>query len=297
MSIAKQPQPSQPDTLTPGVRSSSASLPIVRIRPSKGWVSLDLKELWHYRDLCYLLSWRDVKVRYKQTALGVSWAIIQPFMNMVVMSLLFGQLAKMPSDGVPYPIFAYTALLPWQFFAYALTNASTSLVVNERIITKVYFPRILVPTAAVLAGLIDLGIAFVVLLGMMLFYGIVPTWAVCTLPFFLLLAIATALGVSFWFSALDVQYRDVRYTIPFLTQFWMFATPIIYPSSILPAPWHWIAGLNPMTGVVEGFRWALLGTVQISTLQLLVSTIVVLLCTIGGAFFFRRMEKTLADVV
>lgn len=271
------------------------SVPVFVIRPSRGWVALNLRELWQYRELLYILIWRDIKVRYKQTAIGAAWAVIQPFFAMVVFSLFFGRLAKIPSEGLPYPIFAYSALLPWQFFAKALTEASTSLVVNERVITKVYFPRLLVPTAVVLAGLLDFGIAFLILLGMMVFYGITPSWAVLTIPFFLLLAMMTASGVSFWLSALDVEYRDVRYTLPFLTQLWLFATPVVYPSTMVPQAWRALYGLNPMVGVIEGFRWALLGSTSPDPMMLLVSSAAVALVFMSGLIYFRRMERTLAD--
>jgi lipopolysaccharide transport system permease protein len=271
------------------------SVPVFIIRPSKGLVALNLRELWQYRELLYILIWRDIKVRYKQTAVGAAWAVIQPFFAMVVFSLIFGRLAKIPSEGLPYPIFAYSALLPWQFFAKALTEASTSLVVNERVITKVYFPRLLVPTAVVLAGLLDFGIAFLILLGMMVFYGITPSWFTLFVPLFLLLAIITALGVSFWLSALDVEYRDVRYTLPFLTQLWFFATPVVYPSTIVPPSWRALYGLNPMVGVIEGFRWALLGSAPPDPRMLLVSSLLASLLFMSGLIYFRRMERTLAD--
>ncbi len=271
------------------------SVPVFIIRPSKGLVTLNLRELWQYRELLYILIWRDIKVRYKQTAVGAAWAVIQPFLAMVVFSLIFGRLAKIPSEGLPYPIFAYSALLPWQFFAKALTEASTSLVVNERVITKVYFPRLLVPTAVVLAGLLDFGIAFLILLGMMVFYGITPSWFILFIPLFLLLAIITALGVSFWLSALDVEYRDVRYTLPFLTQLWFFATPVVYPSTIVPPSWRALYGLNPMVGVIEGFRWALLGSAPPDPRMLLVSSLLASLLFMSGLIYFRRMERTLAD--
>jgi len=266
------------------------------IRPSQGWVSLDLHDLWRYRELLYFLTWRDIKVRYKQTVLGAAWAVLQPFFTMVVFSIFFGRLAQVPSDGIPYPIFAYCALVPWSYFAGALDRAGNSLVGSANLITKVYFPRLAIPISAVLAGLLDFAIAFVVLLGMMLYYGIAPTAAVLTLPLFLLLAIATALAVGLWLSALNVQYRDVRYTIPFLTQFWLFATPIAYSSSLVPERWRALYGLNPMAGVVEGFRWALLGK-DPPGLLLAVSATVVVLLLIGGLYYFRRMEKTFADVV
>jgi lipopolysaccharide transport system permease protein len=273
------------------------SLPVLRIRPPKGWASLGLRELWEYRELLYFLTWRDVKVRYKQTALGAAWAIIQPFLMMIVFSLFFGKLGGIPSDGLPYPIFVYCALLPWQLFAHALSESSNSLVANERLITKVYFPRLVVPISAVLGGLVDFVIAFVILLGMMAYFGVAPTLMIVTLPLFLLLAVTTALGVGLWLSALNVQYRDVRYTIGFLTQFWLFATPVAYPSSLVPERWRWLYGLNPMAGVVEGFRWALLGKSEPPGSLLIASILAVLLIFVGGLYYFRRMEQTFADVV
>jgi len=273
-------------------------LPLTLIQSSrKGWASLNLRELWEYRELLFFLTWRDIKVRYKQTALGAAWAVLQPFLTMVVFTIFFGNLAKVPSDNLPYPIFSYTALLPWQLFAYALNQSSNSLVANQQLITKVYFPRLVIPLSALLAGLVDFGIAFVVLLGMMVYYGIWPSTAIVTLPFFLLLAMATALAVGLWLSALNVEYRDVRYTIPFLTQFWLFATPIAYPSSLVPERWRALYGLNPMAGVVEGFRWALLGQELHNGLLLLVSTLAVIGLLISGLVYFRRMEQTFADVV
>src|SRR5437870_8772869 len=267
---------------------ASADLPVFFIKPESGLASLGLKELWEYRELLYFLTWRDIKVRYKQTVLGAAWAIIQPFFMMVVFSLFFGRLARVPSDGIPYPVFAYCALLPWQLFAHALSESSNSLVANERLITKVYFPRLCVPISAVLGGLIDFAIAFVVLLLMMAYYGIHPTWAVFTLPGFLLLAIATALGVGLWLSALNVKYRDVRYTIAFLIQFWLVATPVAYPSSLIPIRWRALYGLNPMAGVVEGFRWALLGKSEGPGAMLAVSVVVVAMIVLGGLYYFRR---------
>src|SRR5712692_4887151 len=277
--------------------SPSVAVPTLRIAPSKGWVPLRLKELWEYRELLYFLMWRDIKVRYKQTVLGAAWAIIQPFFSMVVFSLFFGYLARVPSDGLPYPIFAYCALLPWQLFAHSLTESSNSLVANERLITKVYFPRLVVPISAVLGGLLDFAIAFLILLLMMAYYGVRPTWAIVTLPAFLLLAMLTALGVGLWLSALNVKYRDVRYTITFLIQFWLFATPVAYSASIVPARWRALYGLNPMAGVVEGFRWALLGKSEGPGALLPVSVTVVILILIGGLYYFRRMEAEFADVV
>jgi len=274
-----------------------AGLPTLRISPPSRWTSLEFRELWEYRELLYFLIWRDVKVRYKQTALGAAWAVIQPFFMMVVFSLFFGRLAKVPSDGIPYPVFTFCALLPWQLFANALTESSNSLVGNQNLITKVYFPRLVVPISAVLGGLVDFVIAFVILLGMMLYYGIVPGWAIVTLPGFILLAVLTALGVGLWLSALNVQYRDVRYTIGFLVQLWLFLTPVAYPSSIVPEKWRPLYGLNPMAGVVEGFRWALLGNSQPPGAMLWVSVAVVILILFGGLYYFRRMEQQFADIV
>lgn len=278
------------------MRDTSASSTLV-IRPSKGFLSLNLKEVWRYRELLYFLVWRDVKVRYKQTALGAAWAIIQPVMTMIVFSIFFGRLAKIPSDGIPYPVFAFTALLPWQLFAFALTDSSNSLVGNQNLITKVYFPRLVIPISSVLAGLVDFAIAFVVLLALMLYYGITPTAAIVLLPLFVLLAIVTALAVGLWLSTLNVKFRDVRYTIPFLTQLWMFATPVAYPSSLVPKPWRALYGLNPMAGVVEGFRWALLGKSGNPGALLWVSITAVVLLLIGGLYYFRRTEATFADIV
>ncbi|HBH78814.1 MAG TPA: phosphate ABC transporter permease [Nitrospira sp.] len=270
---------------------------VIRIERSRGWVALQLKELWAYRELLYFLVWRDVKVRYKQTALGVSWAIIQPVFTMVVFSLFFGRLAKMPSDGIPYPLFSYAALVPWTFFSHGLTLASNSLVGSANLIKKVYFPRLAIPIASVTSGVIDFVIAFIVLLGMMIYYGVAPTVNVVWLPCLLLITFITSLGVSLWLSALNVQFRDVRYMIPFLTQLWLFATPIAYPSSLLSEPWRTLYSLNPMVGVVEGFRWALLGTETAPGPILIVSSLAALALLVGGAFYFRRLEKTFADVV
>jgi lipopolysaccharide transport system permease protein len=272
-------------------------LPVLEIRPPQGWSSLGLRELWEYRELLYFLVWRDVKVRYKQTALGAAWAVIQPVFMMAAFSLFFGKLGGIPSDGVPYPVFTFCALLPWQLFAHALTESSNSLVGNQNLLTKVYFPRLVVPISAVLGGLVDFAIAFVILLGMMAYFGIVPGVAVLTLPFFILLAVMTALGVGLWLSALNVQYRDVRYTIGFLIQFWLFATPVAYPSSLIPEGWRALYGLNPMAGVVEGFRWALLGKAAAPGPLLAVSVGVVVLIFVSGLYYFRRMEETFADLI
>ena len=271
--------------------------PVMTLEPSSGFLRLKLRDVWAYRELLYFLVWRDVKVRYKQTALGAAWAILQPVMTMVVFSVFFGRLAKVPSDGIPYPVFAFAALLPWQLFAYALSESSNSLVSNQNLITKVYFPRLVIPMSAVLAGLVDFAVAFVILLVMMRYYGIVPTAAIALLPLFVLLAVATALAVGLWLSALNVKYRDVRYTIPFLTQFWLFATPVAYPSTLVPERWRALYGLNPMAGVVEGFRWALLGKSQGPGPLLAVSVGAVVVLLVGGLIYFRRMESTFADIV
>jgi lipopolysaccharide transport system permease protein len=267
------------------------------IRPATGWPSVGLKELWQYRELLYFLAWRDIKVRYKQTALGIGWAIIQPFFIMLVFSIFFGHLAKVPSDGIPYPLFVYCALVPWNLFAHSLTESSSSLVANERLITKIYFPRLIVPISAVLAGLVDFAISFIVLVAMMIYYGVAPGVTALSLPLFVLLAVMTALGAGLWLSALNVRYRDVRYVLTFLTQLWLFATPVAYPSSLVPEPWRAVYGLNPMAGVVEGFRWALLGKAGRPGSLLVVSILVAILMLVSGLFYFRRMEATFADVI
>lgn len=273
------------------------SVPIILIHPARGWLDLRLRELWAYRELLYFFVWRDIKVRYKQTIIGVGWAVIQPFFTMVVFSLFFGVLAKMPSGGLPYPIFYYSALLPWMYFANALNNATNSMVEHQRVITKVYFPRLILPISAVLSGLVDLAIAFTLLIGMLLYYGLAPTAAMLWLPLFLLLAIATALGVGLWLSALNAMYRDVRYAVSFFIQFWMLASPVAYPSRVVPEPWRWLYGLNPMAGVIEGFRWALTGHGQPPGPLLLASAAAVLILLGGGWLYFQKVEGTIADVV
>lgn len=270
----------------------------VRIVPSRGWVSLNFRELWAYRELLYFLTWRDIKARYKQTIFGASWAIIQPFLTMVVFSLFFGKLAKVPSDGLPYPIFSFTALLPWALFSKGLMHASNSLVHSSATIKKVYFPRSILPMSSIFGGVVDFALAFVVLLGMMLFYGIIPTANVFWLPLLFLLTLCTCLGTSFWLSALNVQFRDIRYTLPFITQLWLFATPISYPSSLITHPiLQVVYALNPMVGVVEGFRWALLGANTAPGPMIIVSTLVALGLFFSGSYYFRRMERTFADIV
>jgi len=275
----------------------SAEVSVTVIEPSRGWVSLRLRALWRSRELLYFLIWRDVKVRYKQTLLGAAWAILQPLLTMVVFSIFFGKLARMPSDGVPYPLFAYVALVPWTFFANGLILSSGSLVSNQTLLRKVYFPRLVIPISAVASGLIDFGIAFVVLLGLAARYGVTPTSHMLWLPALVLLALVTALGVGLWFSALNVLYRDIQYVVPFLVQVWLYATPIVYPSSLVPERWRTLYALNPMVGVVEGFRWALLGTGTAPGPMILASAAAALMLMIGGLFFFRRMEKSFSDVV
>lgn len=269
----------------------------VLIRPVSGWSPLNLRDLWEYRELLYFLTWRDIKVRYKQTALGVAWAVLQPLFLMLVFTLFFGRLVGVPSDGLPYSIFTYTALLPWQLFSRALNEASMSLVANERVITKIYFPRILVPASAVLSSLIDFCVAFIALFGFVLVYGIQPGFSILVLPLFVLLAVMAALGVGLWLAALNVVYRDVRYTLPFLTQIWMFSTPIIYPVSVVPEAWRSLYSLNPMVAVVEGFRWSLLGKASPADPMFAVSALIVVGVFIGGIFYFQRVEQTLADVI
>ncbi|HLE16315.1 MAG TPA: ABC transporter permease [Anaerolineales bacterium] len=270
---------------------------ILIIRPTRGWGTLNLRDLWIYRELVYFLTWRDLKVRYKQTALGAAWAILQPVLSMVVFSVFFGGLLNVPSDGIPYPVFSYTGLLPWGVFSKALNDAGRSLVTNRTMITKIYFPRMVIPLASVLAGVVDFLIAFIVLLGLMVYFHIQPTSNVWALPLFLLLALITASGVGLWLSAMNVLYRDIGYIIPFLTQLWFYLTPIVYPSSEIPEKWQLLYALNPMVGVVEGFRWALLGTETAPGPMVAVSAVIAVLMLITGMFYFRRMERTFADMV
>src|SRR5947208_1980951 len=278
---------------------SAASLtqPLLRLTPPRGWLDLDLGEVWSARELLYFFVWRDIKIRYKQTAIGVAWAVLQPVLTMLVFSLFFGQLAKMPSHGLPYPVFYYSALLPWMYFSTSLQNATNTIVEQQGVITKVYFPRLVLPLAAVLSGLLDFAVSFVVFLAMMVYYRVAPGPAILWFPAFLSLAVLTALGVGLWLSALNAIYRDVRYVLPFLVQFWMFASPVAYPSSLVPERWRWLYGLNPMAGVIEGFRWALTGHGEPPNLMLAASTAAVLLVLGGGLVYFRAMESTVADVV
>lgn len=276
---------------------SSLEIPVVRIEAANRRPILNLAELWAYRELLYFLVWRDIKIRYKQTVIGAAWAIIQPLVTMLIFTLVFDRFAKVPSDGLPYPIFSFAALLPWTYFARSLTQSILSVVNNSNLVTKVYFPRLLLPISAILAGLVDFGISFLFLLGMMFWYGIAPAWAIVFLPFFVLLTILTALSVSLWLSVLNVRYRDIGQAVPFLTQIWMFASPVAYPVSVVPQEWRLLYYVNPMTGVIEGFRWALTGAPQPPLLLVLMSTAIVLLLLVGGILYFRRMEDTFADVV
>jgi lipopolysaccharide transport system permease protein len=281
-------------------KDESAGLPdgmVFRITPPARWWVLPFAELWDYRELIYFFVWRDIKVRYKQTAIGAVWAVLQPFLTMLVFSLFFGKLAQIPSESLPYPIFYYSALLPWMYFASALQNSTTTIVENQRLVTKVYFPRLALPLSSVMSGLVDFGISFLMFVAMMFYYRIQAGWAMLMLPVFLVLAVLTALGVGLWLSALNAIYRDVRYVVPFLVQFWMFASPVVYPSSLVPAKWRWLYGLNPMTGVIEGFRWSLTGRGAPSGRLIVLSSAVVLLILLSGVAYFQKMETTIADVV
>jgi lipopolysaccharide transport system permease protein len=279
------------------VAANPSEYPVVRIEARRKWLALDLAELWAYRDLVYFFVWRDIKVRYKQTVIGAAWAVLQPVLTMLVFSLFFGKLARIPSQGLPYPVFYYSALLPWMYFATAMQAATNIVVENQRVITKIYFPRVVLPIASVMAGLVDFCISFAVFLVLMAYYRIVPTAAVVWLPFFMLLAVMTALGVGLWLSALNAMYRDVRYVVPFLVQFWMFASPVAYPSSLVPAKWRWLYGLNPLAGVIEGFRWALTGHGDSPGILLAASSAAVVLLVLSGLVYYHAMEGTIADVV
>jgi lipopolysaccharide transport system permease protein len=276
---------------------SAAPSPLFHIAPQRGWFELRPRELWDYRELLYFFVWRDVKIRYKQTFIGVAWVVLQPLLTMAVFTLFFGHLARLPSQGLPYPVFYFAALVPWTYFSTALLGATGIVVENQRVITKVYFPRLILPISAVLSGLVDFSIGFLILVGVTLGYGLRPGFAALYLPFLLLLAVATALAVGLWLSALNALYRDVRYVMPFLMQFWMFASPVAYPASLVPQRWRWLYGLNPMTGVIEGFRWALTGQGSPPGILVLASSAVVLLILAGGLLFFQRMEGTVADLV
>jgi lipopolysaccharide transport system permease protein len=267
------------------------------IEPPKGWFSLNLKEVWAYRELLGLFARRDVSVRYKQSFVGIGWAVIQPIMTMLIFTIIFGRFAKLPSEGIPYPVFTYCALLPWNYFARSLGDSSDSLVASSNLITKVYFPRLILPLSKVVAGLIDFSIAFIVLILMMLWYRIVPTAGLFLLPLFMLIAMISALGVGLWLTALNVKYRDVKFIVPFLTQFWLYASPVAYSITIVPPKWQWIYSINPMVGVVEGFRWALLGKAPPNIEMLLLSFACVFVLLVSGLFYFKKMEQTFADIV
>lgn len=271
--------------------------PVTSIRPHKGLFSVGWRELYEYRGLLYFFIWRDIKVRYKQTLVGAAWAIIQPFFAMVVFSIFFGKFARIPSEGLPYPIFAYCALVPWTYFANSLTNATNTMVMNQQVITKIYFPRLILPVSAVLSGLPDFLISFSILIGMMFFYGVFPTVNLVFLPAFTLLAVATALAMGFWTCAANAIYRDVRYVVPFLVQFWLFVSPVAYPTSLVPEKWRTLYGLNPMAGVIEGFRWALLGRGETPGPMLAISVLVFLFVLFSGMVYFQRVEGTIADVI
>lgn len=287
MTISPIPYPTTTET---------ASVPTLIIRPPKKWVPIDFHELWEYRELLYSFVARDVKIRYKQTALGFLWAIIQPLFMMVIFTLFFGGFAKIPSDGVPYPLFSFAALLPWTLFSEGLGRSTSSMVGNAGIMTKVYFPRLIMPISGIISPLVDFFIAFIILILMMAYYGFVPTIAIVLLPLFILLALATSLAIGLWLSALNIKYRDFQYTLPFIIQLGLYASPIVYPSSMIPAQYRILYGLNPMAGVIEGFRWALLGA-KPPEAMLLVSVGVVVVLLIGGLFYFKRMEQYFADVV
>ncbi len=282
---------------------AQTAIPTTFVRPSRGWSSLKLGEIWQYRELLYFLVWRDVKVRYKQTALGAAWAVLQPFTTMVVFTIFFGRLARIGSDGLPYPLFSYAALLPWTFFSQGLSQSSNSVVGSANLVRKVYFPRLIIPASSVLSGVVDFALAFVILLGMMVYYGVWPTAAVLWFPLLLLLAFCAALGAGMWLSALNVEYRDVRFVAPFLIQLWLFVTPVIYPTGKVTAALSriglpgWVYGLNPMAGVVEGFRFALLGGGEGQPRLIAASAVVAVLLLLSGTLYFRRMERTFADVV
>jgi len=269
----------------------------ILIQPSKGLFNFDLRELWQYNELLYFLVWKEVKVRYKQTIIGGAWAIIQPLLTMVIFTIIFGRLAKIPSDGMPYPVFTYTALLPWMLFAQALTRSGGSLVYNANLITKVYFPRLLVPLSAALAPIVDFIVSFLILLGMLAWYGIPPTLGILALPFFLALTLVTAISVNLWLAPINVKYRDVAHTLPFLSQIWMYASPVVYPLSMIPEKWQFLYSINPMVGVIEGFRWALLGKQSPNFMAMAISVIVVMALFLGGILYFKKMEQTFADVI
>jgi lipopolysaccharide transport system permease protein len=279
------------------LKSSILIEPTVIIQPSKGLFQLDLKAIWQHRELLYFLVWREIKVRYKQTAIGVGWVIFQPLITMVIFTVIFGKFAKIPSEGLPYPVFAYAALLPWTYFSQAVSRSGVGLVNNANLLTKVYFPRLIIPLAATLAPAVDFSVSFLVLLGLMTWFEIVPTWGVLALPLFMLTALLTALTVSLWLAPLNVRYRDVGHTLPLLVQLWMYISPVVYPVSLIPERWRLIYSLNPMAGVIEGFRWALLGKESPDFLAMGVSMTIMAMLLFAGLLFFKKMERTFADVV
>jgi lipopolysaccharide transport system permease protein len=284
-------------TAQPAGPTALAEPPVLRITPPGQWWKLPLREVWEYRELLYFFVWRDVKIRYKQTAIGATWAVLQPFLTMLVFSLFFGKLAHLQSEGLPYPVFSYCGLLPWTYFAGALASSTSTIVESQRLITKVYFPRLILPLSSVVSGLVDFGISFLMVVVLMIYYGVHPAITMVWLPAFLLLALLTALGVGLWLSALNAIYRDVRYVLPFLVQFWLFASPVVYASSLIPAKWRWLYGLNPMAGVIEGFRWSLTGHGEPPGHMVFVSAAAVIAVLLSGAAYFQRMETTIADVV
>ena len=286
-------------THTPGAIESSAhpAPPVLRITPPGRWWAIPFAELWEHRELIYFFMWREIKIRYKQTAIGAGWAILQPFMTMLLFTVVFGRFAHIPSEGIPYPIFYYSALLPWMYFSNSLTNATGAIVQNQSMITKVYFPRLALPISSVLSGLMDFGISFLMFVALMIYYGIRPGIPLLFFPLFLLLAVLAAAGVGLWLGAMNALYRDVRYAVPFLVQFWMFASPVAYPASLVPAKWRWLYGLNPMAGVIEGFRWSLSGRGTPPGPLILVSVVIIVAVLVSGLFYFQRMEATIADVV
>ena len=277
--------------------SESQEIPWFEIRPTTGWFSLDFRELWAYRELAYFLAWREIKVRYKQTAIGVAWAVLQPLAMMAVFTVFFGKLGNLPSDGIPYPLFTFAALLPWQLFSRTITECTNSLVADQRLITRVYFPRIIIPLATTISGIVDFAISAGLLVALMFFYGVVPGIEIVWLPAFILLMLIAALGVGFWLSALNVEYRDVRHALPFVNQFWLFVTPVVYSSSLVPERWQVVYGLNPMVGVVEGFRWALLGVGKGPSPMLIVSAVITVALFVTGIIWFQRREQTFVDTL
>ena len=274
-----------------------AAPPALDITPPGRWWALPLAELWEHRELIYFFVWREIKIRYKQTAIGAAWAVLQPFLSMLIFTLFFGRLAHLPSEGIPYPIFYYSALLPWMYFSNSLQNSTSAIVQNQSMITKVYFPRLALPLSAVLSGLVDFAIGFLMFIVLMIYYHVRPGIPLLFFPFFLLLAVLAAAGMGLWLGAMNALYRDVRYVVPFLVQFWLFASPVAYPASLVPAKWRWLYGLNPMAGVIEGFRWSLSGRGAPPTRLILVSVVIVVAVLVSGLFYFQRMEATIADVV